>query len=130
MTPLSEGRILGPSPLRRAYRSLGILLTIAVLMAGVLSVSLTAPPGPLTGLSFLASTVVFIVAFTLAARVVVALERARRRVHPAPTWPGWRVALGRLRNEGPRQAGLCDEGSSPAGSPSPTLPPSVPPSPP
>lgn len=70
------------APLRRAYRSLWILVGITILMAGALTASLAAPPSPLTGLSFAVSALIFVVAFTLAVRVTIALERARRMTRP------------------------------------------------
>ena len=67
---------------RRARRSFWILVTVAVLAAGAFSAGLGADPGPLTGLSVAVSGIVLAVALTLAARVMVASERARRRVSP------------------------------------------------
>lgn len=91
------------SPLGRAHRSLWILVAVTIAMAGALTGSLSAPPGPLTGLSFAVSAVVFVVALALAARVTIALERVRRRSDPKAAervWLGWRESLSRLREPG------------------------------
>lgn len=99
MTTIRHGR----SPLRRAYRSLWILVGITILMAGALTGSLAAPPSPLTGLSFALSALLFLVAFALAVRVTIALERARRQSLPDtshPGWSGWRSSLKQLRTSG------------------------------
>ena len=77
----------GRPPLGRVYRSLWILVGITVVAAGALSSSLAAPPSPLTGLSFAISALIFIAALTLAARVTIALERARRQSHASETNP-------------------------------------------
>lgn len=55
-----------------------MLIVISILASGGLSTALSAPPNPLTGLAFALSAVVLVVAGLLAARVVIALERARR----------------------------------------------------
>lgn len=71
---------LNTSPSRRAVRSLWILVGIAVLAAGSLSAALTAGSAPLTGLRVAVSGLVLVGSVVLAARVMFALERARRRV--------------------------------------------------
>jgi hypothetical protein len=67
------------SPLRRARWSFWGFVGIAMLAAGSLSAALGAGPGPLTGLRVAVSGMVLIGALALAGRVMVALERARRR---------------------------------------------------
>jgi hypothetical protein len=66
------------APLRRARRSLWILVGIAVLAAGSLSATITAGSAPLTGLRVAVSGLVLVGSVVLAARVMFALERARR----------------------------------------------------
>jgi len=75
------------SPLQRARRSFWLLVTIAVLAAGVLTSALGAAPGPITGLRVAASGLVLIASLTLATRLMAALERARKRARAgqAPT---------------------------------------------
>ena len=70
------------SPLRRAHRSLWVLIAVSILASGGLSAAVSAPPTPTTGMWFAFSAVVLVVAGFLAARVVVALERARRAARP------------------------------------------------
>jgi hypothetical protein len=65
--------------LRRARRRFWLLLVMAALAAGALSSALAAPSGPLTGLRVATSGLVLLVSLTLAARVMIAVERARRR---------------------------------------------------
>lgn len=57
---------------------LWVLVLVTVLAAGSLSSALKARSGPVTGVRVLASGIVAAVALTLAARVMLALERARR----------------------------------------------------
>jgi len=64
---------------RRARRSFWLLVAVAVLASGGLNAALLAPSGPLTGLSVAASGLILLASLTLAARVMVALEHARRR---------------------------------------------------
>lgn len=106
------------SPLRRAHRSLWTLVAVTIAMAGALTGSLAAPPGPLTGLSFAVSAVVFVVALALAARVTIALERVRRRSHPNTAervWLGWRKSLAQLREPGQPRVRSLPAGSPPPG---------------
>ncbi|HZW42937.1 MAG TPA: hypothetical protein VFF32_00910 [Dermatophilaceae bacterium] len=67
------------SPMPRARWAFWGLVAIAVLTAGSLTAGLGADPSPLTGLRVAASGLVLIGSLALAARVMVALERARRR---------------------------------------------------
>ncbi len=64
---------------RRARRSFWFLVVIAMLAAGSLSAALRAGSNPLTGLRVALSGLVLIGSLALAARIMVALERARRR---------------------------------------------------
>jgi len=73
-------RSLNTSSSRRAVRSLWILIAIAVLAAGSLSAALAAGSAPLTGLRVAVSGLVLVGSVVLAARVMFALERARRRM--------------------------------------------------
>lgn len=73
------------SPLRRARWSFWILLGVAGLMAGSLSAGLGAEPSPLTGLRVAASGIILVTSLALAARVMIALERARRRAKSLTT---------------------------------------------
>ena len=63
---------------KRAGQSFWSLLSLAVLAAGWLSAALAADPSPLTGLQVAASGLVLIGAVMMAARVLAAVERARR----------------------------------------------------
>ena len=63
---------------RRARRALWLLILVASLATGVLTGSLGATPGPLVGLRVAVSGLVIVVALTLAVRVMVALDGARR----------------------------------------------------
>ena len=87
MTGRANQRRVNRPASQRARRSLWILVTVAVLAAGVLTSALSAAPGPITGLRVAASGLVLIAALTLAARVMAALERARKRARAgqAPT---------------------------------------------
>ncbi len=71
------------SPLRRAHRSLWILIGIAIVAAGVVSTLVMAPPSPLVGIGFGLSAAILGVSLLLAGRVTIALERARRLSRPA-----------------------------------------------
>lgn len=79
---VSRPRVHRPLP-QRARRSFWFLVIVAALAAGALSSALTAASGPITGLRVAASGVVLLGSLTLAARVMFALESARRRARPA-----------------------------------------------
>lgn len=79
LTNTSTGVSENDRALRRAFRSFWTLVAIAVLAAGWLSAALAATAGALTGLQVATSGLVLIVAVVLAARVLAAVERARRR---------------------------------------------------
>ena len=64
---------------RRAGRSRWVLVGVAVLASGSLRAALSAETSPLTGARVAASGLVLVVAVVLAARVMFAIERARRR---------------------------------------------------
>jgi len=66
---------------RRARRSFWILLLAAVLAAGSLSNALASGPGQTTGLRVAISGLVLVVAMTLAGRVMIALDLARRQAN-------------------------------------------------
>ena len=63
----------------RARRVFWILTLIAIAAAGSLSKALAAPASTVTGLRVAASGLVLLAAVGLAARVMIAVERARRR---------------------------------------------------
>ena len=65
--------------LRRARRTFWLLALVGVFAAGSLSAAIQAPAGTLTGILVALSGLVLITAVALAARVMVVLERARRR---------------------------------------------------
>jgi hypothetical protein len=60
-------------------RAFWVLVAIAVLAMGSLTSALARPPGPWTGLAVAASGVVLLLASALAGRVMLALEKRRRR---------------------------------------------------
>ena len=62
-----------------AQRSFWFLVVVAILATGSLSSALAAPPSPLTGLRVAVSGLVLLASLTLATRVMIAAERARRR---------------------------------------------------
>ena len=63
---------------RRARRSFWVLALVAVTATGSLSAAMRAPASTGTGLRVALSGLVLITAVALAARVLIALERARR----------------------------------------------------
>ena len=67
----------GTSSVRRAQRMFWMLTVVALLAMGALSAALGADPGPLIGLLVIFSGTVLIMALALAARVLIAMERAR-----------------------------------------------------
>ena len=82
---------------RRARRFFWILVVVSVLASGTLSDALSDEPAPTTGLRVAASGLVLVVSVALAARILLAIDRARTRArHP--------VLGGRApaRNEGRR----------------------------
>jgi hypothetical protein len=70
---------LHTSTSRRAGRSLWILVGVSVLAAGSLSAALAADAGPWSGLRVAVSGLILVCSVVLAARVMFAIERARRR---------------------------------------------------
>ena len=76
----------GATSPRRAHRSLLVLSTVSVLAAGGLSTAVSAPPSAAAGLAFALSALLLVAGTTLAARVVIALDRAKRAAR-APTPP-------------------------------------------
>ena len=68
-----------PGTGQRARRSFWVLTLIAVAATGSMSAALAARPGALTGLRVAISGLVLLAAVTLAARIIVVLDRARRR---------------------------------------------------
>jgi hypothetical protein len=66
---------------RRAGRSLWVLVGVGVLASGSLSAALSADTGPITGTRVAASGLMLVASVVLAARVMFAIERARRRGH-------------------------------------------------
>lgn len=70
---------LSPDTGQRARRSFWVLTLIAVAATGSMSAALAARPGALTGLRVAVSGMVLVAAVTLAARIMVVLDRARRR---------------------------------------------------
>ena len=64
---------------RRPLRSFWILTLVAIAAAGSLGAALAAPRGALAGVRVAMSGLVLVAAVTLAARVMVFHERARRR---------------------------------------------------
>lgn len=75
----------GRSARQQAHHSFWILVAVTVLATGALSSALAAAPSPLTGLRVAASGLILVGSLTFAARVMIALERARRRARRAPT---------------------------------------------
>ena len=73
---------------RRASRSLWVLLGIGVLASGSLNAALSADTGPFTGARVAASGLVLVASVVLAARVMFAIERARRRGSEQPSRKG------------------------------------------
>ena len=66
------------NPPPRAYISFWVLVGIAVLMAGAVNASFAAAPGPLMAVCFAGASVPLIVCLALAARVLLAIQWARR----------------------------------------------------
>ena len=70
--------LAGRSSLRHARRAFLGLVGIAVVAMGSLSSALASEPGPMTGVRVALSGIALIASLALAARVVIAIERARR----------------------------------------------------
>jgi len=64
-----------------AHRWFWSLVVVAVLATRSLSSAFGAAPSPFTGLRVAASGLVLITSLTLATRVMIAVERARRKAH-------------------------------------------------
>ena len=65
--------------MNRARRSFWLLVGVAVLAVGGLSQAVSAQAGPLAAIGLATSALLLVVSLMLAARVMVAIERARRR---------------------------------------------------
>ncbi len=72
----------GAGSVRRARRAFWTLTAVALLAMGALSSALAATPGPLTGVFVMGAGTVLVLALGLAARVLLALERARAAGRP------------------------------------------------
>ena len=64
-----------------AHRSFWLLVVVAVVATRALSSAFGAPSSPSTGLRVAASGLVLLTSLTLATRVMIAVERARRKAH-------------------------------------------------
>ena len=84
---------------RRARRSFWILLLASVLAAGSLSNALAAEPGQTTGMRVAISGFVLVVAMTLAARAMIALERAHRQARTTSEPPNTMATATRDRRK-------------------------------
>src|SRR6266498_208370 len=73
-----------PPPTARARRSFWTLVVIAALSMGALSAALKAHPSPATGAAVAVSGAVLAISLTLAARVLLALDHARRSARRQP----------------------------------------------
>jgi hypothetical protein len=80
--------------------SLRVLIAAAIASSAGLTASIAAPPSPTAGLGVAVFGPLLAVALALAARVLLALERAhpRRRLAPAQTMSEFRIQR-RLRRE-------------------------------
>ena len=78
----------GGNPLRRAWRTFWVLTVVAILAAGSLSAALHAPNGAGTGLRVAGSGLLLVVATALAARILIVIERTRRRGEGNDIRPG------------------------------------------
>lgn len=87
-------------PVRRVRRWFWALVLVAVLALGALYAALGARSGPATGLGVAASSLVLLAATAQAARILLAVDRVRRRAEsqrlpqPAEPAPGPAAALG------------------------------------
>ena len=82
--PGGPDRAPQPRHPERAHLWLGALVVLAILMAGVLSSSLVAPPSPFTALTFAMSSLLLIGSLALAVRIIRAVNRARSLVAAQP----------------------------------------------
>lgn len=69
------------SPTTRARKAFWTLVLVAVLATGALSVALRARPNPAAGATVAISGLVLAIALTLATRILLALDHARRSLH-------------------------------------------------
>lgn len=67
-----------PKAARRARRSFWVLVIVSVLATGTLSDALSDAPAPTTGLRVAASGLVLAASLALAARILLAFDRARK----------------------------------------------------
>ena len=67
------------TPRHRTRRTFWVLTLIAVAAAGSLSAAIQSPAGSIAGLRVAGSGLVLVVATALAARLLIFVERARRR---------------------------------------------------
>jgi hypothetical protein len=74
-----------PSVHHLAHRWFWSLVVVAVLATGSLSSAFGAAPSPFTGLRVAASGLVLITSLTLATRVMIAVERIRRKARKGQT---------------------------------------------
>jgi hypothetical protein len=71
-----------PNPTAQARRTFWALVAIAVLATGALSAALKAHPSPAAGATVAVSGLVLIITLTLATRILLALDHARRATRP------------------------------------------------
>ena len=91
-------------PVGRVIRVLWILISVMILSLGVISTTVALAPSPLVGIGFAASTLVFIVSLTLAGRITIAFERARRAARPPTASSDSFPILGRIFRRTPRRS--------------------------
>ena len=72
-----------PRPMERVLWTFWLLTLLAVAAAGSLSAAARAGASPITGLRVALSGLVLLVALVLATRVLIGLERARRKSTPS-----------------------------------------------
>lgn len=71
-----------PNPTARAQKSFWALVLIAALATGALSTALKAHPSPIAGATVAASGAALAISLTLATRILLALDHARRAARP------------------------------------------------
>jgi membrane associated rhomboid family serine protease len=71
-----------PNPTTRARKTFWALVFIAVLATGALSAALKAHPSPVAGATVAISGLVLAITLTLATRILLALDHARRATRP------------------------------------------------